>query len=78
MVTLIHEVSGFDFDKADELRKVMGRKQANQLELLKLEFLGVSAGRGFGTDIAEDMWWFLLSASAHLPLRENIHARLFG
>ena len=56
VMLLSQKLAGFSKGDADYLRKAMGKKDRNQLDKMKAQFISGGAGKGFKASILEKIW----------------------
>ncbi len=59
IMQIARDVAGFTMGQADELRKVMGKKQKDKIPYYKTKFLDGAAENGIGEKLAEDIFAFI-------------------
>ena len=59
IMQIARDVAGFTMGQADELRKVMGKKQKDKIPFYKTKFMDGCAENGIGEKLAEDIFAFI-------------------
>ncbi len=59
IMQIARDVAGFTMGQADELRKVMGKKQKDKIPYYKTKFLDGAAAGGIGEPLAEEIFAFI-------------------
>ncbi|BDE06705.1 DNA-directed DNA polymerase [Vulcanimicrobium alpinum] len=59
IMQIVRECAGFSLGQADELRKVVGKKQKDKIPVYKEKFVRGCADNGIGADVAEKIFAFI-------------------
>ncbi len=59
VLKLVQALAGFSLGKADVLRRAMGKKDADGMSSMKVEFMAGTASNGIAPEIAESVWVML-------------------
>jgi DNA polymerase-3 subunit alpha len=59
VMQIARDVAGFTMGQADELRKVMGKKQKDKIPVYKAKFIAGAAAGGIGERLAEEIFAFI-------------------
>jgi DNA polymerase-3 subunit alpha len=59
IMQIVRDCAGFTLGQADELRKVVGKKQKDQIPVYKAKFIAGCRENGIGTDVAEQIFAFI-------------------
>ena len=59
VMRIARDLAGFSMGQADELRKVMGKKQKDQIPVYRKKFLDGCAANGLAPKLAEDIFAFI-------------------
>jgi DNA polymerase-3 subunit alpha len=59
IMQIVRDCAGFTLGQADELRKVVGKKQKEKIPVYKEQFLAGCGANGIGLDVAEQIFAFI-------------------
>jgi DNA polymerase-3 subunit alpha len=59
IMQIVRDCAGFSMGQADELRKVVGKKQKDKIPVYKAKFIAGCAENGIGAKLAEDIFAFI-------------------
>jgi DNA polymerase-3 subunit alpha len=59
VMQIARDIAGFTMGQADELRKVMGKKQKDKIPVYRAKFIEGAAANGIGEKLAEDIFAFV-------------------
>lgn len=59
IMQIVRDCAGFSMGQADELRKVVGKKQKDKIPVYKEKFMAGCGENGIGTDVAEQIFAFI-------------------
>lgn len=65
-VQLVQTVAGWDFAKADMLRRNMGKRKYDEIKKSEKEFIEYAVGQGFSEDSARELFEYLCESSIYL------------